>query len=97
MKLNQRIQIKEGESSAVILGTCWASVELSSISLHNATVGSVNKFSYLIHIRINSPFAVVEDIAYRQILWNGKLFNVDTVSETKDGRYLRLLCTETSR
>lgn len=98
MKLNQRIQIREGTTDHTIIATCWASVELTSISLYNDAIGpgNVNKYSYLIHIRKHSPYGRMLE-PYNQILYSGKLYNIDTVSETRDGLYLRLLCTETNR
>lgn len=92
MKLNQRIEVRAGQSDATIVATCWCSVELASIGLHKASVGAVNKYSYLIHIRKHTPYGRIIQ-PHNQVLYDGKTLDIDTISETQDGTYLRLLCT----
>lgn len=92
MKLNQRIVAYETDRDNTRVGTMWASVEFTSITLHNATIGAVNKYSYLVHIRKQSPYAKTFQ-PYNTLEWNGQRLNIDTVSETRDGKYLRFVCT----
>lgn len=93
LNLNHRLEFYNNAGTTLI-DTLWAHYELASISLMKSSETSLggNKYQYLVFIR-KHPRGFKPD-PIMKIKIEGNLFDIDIISETRDGKYYRFLCVE---